>query len=541
MKAKKLTVPVMERADCGNQHLNGICVSGKARELLLEIRDLLNVFAPNGDDYRHSLWIEVPRGRPADWMSFRDVKMWNEDVRSRTDYLKEWKMNYPRMSQWYHLSVTRYKGHTFLHMVENDHWWCLLHDDDGKSADKIDMDWFMEPLVDYLREVIPQIAANVSNYNRYVEEHLPKRQRTGRISRRELDRIVPWQRRLPRGVKKAIRVLKECVANEDIYGRLSAGESVDYYPASYREPLPEMSIRLYARYFRIAYNAYENHFLHLYKRSRKEVRRIKEELKKAESLSDVEFYQCFQHGRHGEITDETDLDSVAEFTKMAFDHYGELGLSRLNLHATEHYTPGRWLFTFGISYSAWVDCGIEIAVALFDAGCPLIVHDAQRLLDILEEKDNVKLTPHTFHDYLGHHEEGSVFDLPYECYLGEGNEITMEQYEEIVSLATWVREEQIVLDVTVPLDDSVYDLVRESVSKPLTACEILWELEKKYNVIVGIINHENWHECYLYEHGGDDLRINLKDREFSSANEAMLCVMREFVNAKKSQKPDSGL
>lgn len=63
MKRDKLTVPLMERAEHGNQYLNGTCVNGRSRESLLEIRELLNVFAPAGDDYRHSLWIEVPRGK----------------------------------------------------------------------------------------------------------------------------------------------------------------------------------------------------------------------------------------------------------------------------------------------------------------------------------------------------------------------------------------------------------------------------------------------------------------------------------------------
>ena len=61
MKKNKLTVPLVERAGHGNQNLNGTCVSGRSRDLLLEIRALLDVFAPTGDDYRHSLWIEVPR------------------------------------------------------------------------------------------------------------------------------------------------------------------------------------------------------------------------------------------------------------------------------------------------------------------------------------------------------------------------------------------------------------------------------------------------------------------------------------------------
>ena len=162
MAKRKLTVPLMERAECGNQDLNGICVSGRSLELLLEIKELLDVFAPSGDDYRHSLWIEVPRGKPSDWCSFNYAKDWAEgETYTRADYLKEWKSNYPMASQWYHIAVTRYRGHTYLHMVENDHWWCQIHDDNDKHVHLRDMAWMLEPLAEFLREKVPVLAGDV--------------------------------------------------------------------------------------------------------------------------------------------------------------------------------------------------------------------------------------------------------------------------------------------------------------------------------------------------------------------------------------------
>ena len=520
----------MERAGCGNQELNGICVTGKSRELLLEIRVLLDAFAPAGDDYRHALWIEVPRGKPSDWCGYHDAKAWSEqEAYTRADYLNEWKSNYPRESQWYHLAVTRYKGHTWLHMVENDHWWCQIHDDDGRHAHTQDMEWLLEPLADYLRETVPQITADVAAYNQYVETHLPKRQRTGRISRKDLDRIVPWQRRLPRNVKKVIRMLKECIANEDVYERLRQGETVELLPTCYREPLPKMSIRLYAKYFRVAYCAYKEHFRHLYRRNRREVREYKEWQGIASALTDIEFYRRYQLGRHGEITEETDFDSEQAFKEMAFDHYGELGLSRNDVHATDYYTPGGWLISFGVSYSAWVDAGCEIALALYEAGAPLLVHHAQKMLDILEERDYVKLTPHTFHDYLNHHEEGGVFDLPYECYLGIGDEITREQYDEIVSLAQWDCVEPLALDEFVPLEDPVYDPIRDENTAPMTVCGILGRLEEKFGIGVGISNYDDHQHVYLYGRKDGPDKIQINDRVFDSTNQAILAVLRLFA------------
>ncbi len=508
----------------------------------MEIRTLLDVFAPDGDDYRHALWIEIPRGRPSDWCSFKDAKCWADgDSYTRADYLREWTDNYPRLSQWYHLAVTRYKGHTYLHMVENDHWWCLIHDDEGKRAHGEDMAWLLEPLAVFLRDWIPQITANVDAYNRYVEEHLPKRQRTGRIARKDLDRIVPWQRRRPRKLKQVIRMLKECIANEAVYRqtepqltgeelkRPAAPAEASQLPEFYREPLSHMSIRIYAKYFRVAYEAYQEHFRYLSRRSARERREYARWKAESSALTDIEFYRRYQHGRHGEITDETDFDSEKAFKEMAFDHYGELGLSRNDVHATDYYTPGKWLITFGVSYSAWVDAGCEIALALYEAGAPLLLHDAQKMLDILEARDYVKLTPHTFHDYLNHHDEGSAFSLPYECYVGEQHELTRAQYDEIVASAEWSAEEALSLDEAVSLADTAYDPIRDEVSAPLTACGILSRLEEKFGIGIGISDYDDHQHVYLYGWNDGGEKIEFDDRWFPSVNEAMLAVMRRFA------------
>lgn len=526
MKAQyTLTVPLMERAGQGDRHLNGICVSGRSRDLLLEIRQLLDVFAPVGDDYRHGLWIEVPRGKPSDWCSFKEAKKWSDEkMYTRADYLKEWKDDCPRKSQWYNLSVSRHKGHTYLHMAENDHWWCLIHDDKDKQAHEEDMTWLMEPLAAFLREKVPQIAADVDAYNRYVEEHLPKRQRTGRIARKDLNRIVLWQRCKPRRLKAVIRMLKDCIANEAVY---RSAEPVPL-PSSYREPLSHMSIRIYAKYFRVAYMAFKEHSHKLYRRNKRERDAYAEWQDKTLRMTDIEFYRHFQLGRHGEITDETDFDSEEAFKEMAFDHYGELGLSRNDVHATDYYTPGKWLIAFGVSYSAWVDAGCEIALALYEAGAPLLLHDAQKVLDILEARDYVKLTAHTFHDYLNQHEEGSVFSLSYECYLGEAGELTREQYEEIVALAEWTPEEPLALETPVPENDPVYDLIHDRETGARTACEILSVLEKQNGINVGISKYDDRQHIYVYGEGIPPRSCQIEDARFVSVNEAILAALHLY-------------
>ena len=540
--------PLMRRV-VRHGHDNRYAVSDEgSHALLMEIRALLDVFAPIGDDLLHGLWIEVSRGNPLEWASFKEMKEWG-DVSTRKEYMVQWKSEFPMETYWYFVSVSQYRGHTYLHITDHDSRWCIIHDDvrwDHHSIGPVD--WYLEPLLVFLKERVAEIVKDVEAYNRYVEEHLPKRQRAGRIARKDLNRIVPWQRRVPKNLRRVIKMLKECIANEKVYRmtepklidgefqRLSVTSESIALPPCYREPLPMMSIRVYAKYFRVAYEAYEKHFSSLRRRSRRERKEYRGFLEESAVMTDIEFYRRYQHGRHGEITDETDFDSEEAFKKMAYDHYGELGLSRNDVHATGYYTPGKWLITFGVSYSAWVDAGCEIALALYEAGAPLLVYDAQKMLDILEERDNVLLTPHTFHDYLNHHEEGSVFSLPYECYLGDGDEMTREQYDEIVSLAEWKPEVQVVLDEVVPLEDEVYDLIRKDVAEPLTVSEIMERLYEKYGIGVGIGKYRDHQHIYLYGWKKDDEKIQIKDETFMPVNEAMLKVLRMFAGEYQNVK-----
>ena len=99
---------------------------------------------------------------------------------------------------------------------------------------------------------------------------------------------------------------------------------------------------------------------------------------------------------------------------FATDHYGELGLSRLNVFASNDRQQGLKIVVSN-SYSANAGLTIEVATALYKAGVPLLIYDAEKLLRILRE-------------------EGTVYELPweYEC-LGDGNSaMTQEQYHAII-------------------------------------------------------------------------------------------------------------
>ena len=82
-----------------------------------------------------------------------------------------------------------------------------------------------------------------------------------------------------------------------------------------------------------------------------------------------------------------------------------------NIFASDTERSG-WVIVVSNSYSANAGLAIEVATALYKSGVPLIIHDADKLLKILEEEDYVRLVPYSYHNYMGYQEEGSVYELP---------------------------------------------------------------------------------------------------------------------------------
>lgn len=53
-------------------------------------------------------------------------------------------------------------------------------------------------------------------------------------------------------------------------------------------------------------------------------------------------------------------------------------------------------------------------------------------------------------------------------------------------------------------------------------------LEEKYGIGIGIGNYDDYQHCYLYDRkSGRDIEI--EDKTFLSANEAMLAILRMFA------------
>ena len=325
-------------------------------------------------------------------------------------------------TRWFHVASSRYGDSRSIRVTDRKHTRFIITNRPKCTDAEPDDTWCRENLTrlfDYLQRMIDVIVANPDGFNDYVAHNLPYQQRIGRIAQREFNRIVPNFKINVEDRDTAIKALEDSVH----------GRSV---------PLLEtMTIRKYCTYFRIANEVYE-----AYHRKRGCKGRIYTDQQDVpEELLDVVYYK---RKKFVDVTEMYDIDSPDDFMRFATDHYGELGLSRLNIFASHDRQQG-WKIVVSNSYSANAGLAIEVATALYKAGAPLLIYDAEKFLRILLEEDYVRLVPDSYHNYMGYQEEGFVYDLPweYECSYDTNSVLTKEQYQAIVSIAEWLPEERI--------------------------------------------------------------------------------------------------
>lgn len=487
MIMKRLIQPML--AELYADHwLDEFLLEGESLDIAWQIHKELQVFEPCGDDDNRTIWIEVPRGDISDWMPYEEAVRY-EDVHDEEDYVAAWKASHPRETEWLKVMTSVYDGNIFLRLFDGESCFGSYRSNDIGSCSKDKPSEYLELLLNEIKLLKKRILSDPEAYNEYVEKNLPKQKRTGRISRKELNRILPWYKEEIENQKEVEKMLQDCIEYSG-------------------EPLERMTIRIYCKYYRIAYEAYagRNDF---------------------DAKDDVEFYtKCaFKH-----IDDELDVDSEKDFKKFAYDHYGELGLTRMNLYACDYDVPGKWVFHFAVSYSAWLWDALKIAKALYESGVPLHISSAERTLAALQERDYVRLTPHTFHNYLNHHEENSVLSLHYECECVDKTEpecFTREQLQEIIDHSEWLPEDKLKIQHKIPLDSQVYDLIRDEVKEPMFLYDIkmyLWEKHDKYV--------STWY-CDEFDGNGYTCGHSDDEKVYDSWSEAIQAAIIECIQKKE--------
>lgn len=419
--AKEVGLNALHLEALGESRQWEIVVGGDMLERLVEIQHRFERLAAMGDDEYRGFYIEVPRPTPEEW-GYAEELITSGEYESREAFLADWIAFNPMETRWFHIASSQYGDSRSIRVTDRKRTSFIITNDSKCTDAEPDDTWCRENLIrlfDYLERMIDVIVANPDGFNDYVAQNLPYQQRIGRIAQREFNRIVPNFKIEVEDRETAIKALEDSVHG------LSA-------------PLLKiMTIRKYCTYFRIANEVYEN-----YHRKRGFRGRIHTDPQDVpEELRDVVYYK---RKKFMDVAEMYDIDSPDDFMRFATDHYGELGLSRLNIFASNDRQQG-WKIVVSNSYSANAGLAIEVATALYKAGAPLLIYDAEKLLRILLEEDYVRLVPDSYHNYMGYQEEGSVYELPweYECSVDSNSVLTKEQYQVIVSIAEWQDIEQV--------------------------------------------------------------------------------------------------
>lgn len=398
-----------------------IVVGGDMLERLVEIQHRFEQLAVMGDDEYRGFHIEVPRPVPEEW-GYAEELIASGEYDSREAFLADWLAFNPMETKWFHIASSRYGDSRSIRVTDRKHTRFIITNCPKCTDAGPDDTWCRENLTrlfDYLEQMIDVIVANPDGFNDYVAHNLPYQQRTGRIAQKDFNRIVPNFKIEVEDRETAIKALEDSMH----------GHSAPLFET--------MTIRRYCTYYRIANEVYE-----AYHRKRGLRGRIHTDPQDApEELRDVVYYK---RKKFVDVIEMYDIDSPEDFMRFATDHYGELGLSRLNIFASHDRQQG-WKIVVSNSYSANAGLAIEVATALYKAEAPLLIYDAEKLLRILLEEDYVRLVPDSYHNYMGYQEEGTVYELPleYECSDDANSILTKKQYQAIVSLAEWLPEERI--------------------------------------------------------------------------------------------------
>lgn len=426
---RKLLADLAKEVGLNTSHLEAlgesrqweIVVGGDMLERLVEIQHRFERLAVMGDDEYRGFYIEVPRPAPEEWGDAEELIATGE-YESRESFLEDWLACNPMETRWFHVASCRYSDSRSIRITDRKRTRFIIANRSNCEDAESDYLWSKEILIslfDYLERLIDVIVANPDGFNDYVADNLPYQQRTGRIAQKDFNRIVPNFKIEVEDRETAIKAL------EDSMHGLSA-------------PLFEtMTIRKYCTYFRIANEVYETYYR---KRGVSECIYV-DPHDVPEELRDVVYYKRV---KFVDVTEMYDIDSLDDFRRFATDHYGELGLSRLNILASYDRQYG-WKIVVSNSYSANVRLAIEVATALYKAGAPLLIYDAEKFLKILKEEDYVRLVPESFHNYMGYQEKGCVYELPweYECADDDDSFLTLKQYHELVSIAEWQSESRV--------------------------------------------------------------------------------------------------
>ena len=458
-----------------HNNLNGTVVDDASLEVMLRIEKIMSRLDVVGDDNRRQLWIELKAPRKCDR---------EEDADEKGNY---WYLLITGCYQQMHYLILSNKGWRFIDLRSHEH---------GHGERKPDV-WHgnvskaLKKLESYVAALVDRICANPDEYNDYVAENLPYSKREGRIRRKDLNRICPSYRTFD-DPEHVVSIVKE----------------VQAIPITAYD---KMTLRTYMHVWRILYEAY-------YTKDRFR----QDDAERFCGLSDAE---VFEHNSKGRETEGLDLDSEADYLKWEKEnspyHCLDVAYARVHLqpikkgdHSFDEESDapdGKWYFSLGYSVYGYSQDVVNMLEALRDAGIGLRCSSSKRLLKMALEDDWVSLSPLP-NKYTHDEELGNEISLPY-----VDDDITEEQVRQVIEAAQWEPLEKVRLDKLIPLEDKVYDFMRDEAIEPLTMSGLRKKYEQKHNVYL-CVHHESGKGYYYAERNA---KGHYKYHYYPTFNEAM--------------------
>lgn len=178
---------------------NDAILKGESLEEFFRIQELLKGLAPTDEDDARTLWIESLRGDPSEWGNY-SLMLEEKIVSSHEDYMEQWRLYNPEEVVWWRVTTLAYKDRHSLIITDGENSYSLLtngkNPSDFHPEEEPEESYYPEVaktlrrLCGYLLLVVDSIKKDPDEYNAYVDTHLPRRFRTGKLPLREYRRLT---------------------------------------------------------------------------------------------------------------------------------------------------------------------------------------------------------------------------------------------------------------------------------------------------------------------------------------------------------------
>ena len=349
-------------------------IDKKSTKLLDKLYALMSEIEPCGEDERRTVWIRAERG-PVDEYGDYNTMLEDGEVSGREEFEDLWRRDYPDEYYYYKLTTLRYQEWRRV-ALNGD---AVIQINPENSGWEYDVSDFLKWMISEVENVIDLLKKG--EYNRYINETLPYKYRTGTITAKEYWKLYP------EAEASHFEVLgrEEC----DEFSRLLAEGN---------EPvgrIQEMTVNKYLEISKLGYDA--------------------NKLEGYEPKTPLEMYERHADGRDGGLL-KIDPDSPKAFDKWyavpdkwVFENPSHLweavaGSSRTRLHLSVRKDDGGYYLTLSQNEFCCPEEAVRFYIALRKHGIPVYIYDGEKIRKYLSGEGKIGIIP--------------CYDEPWEYFYG---------------------------------------------------------------------------------------------------------------------------